>query len=241
MPADRQKITVYLKPNVGTFVDSGFSAFRRIDPGVIEYGWKLNVGFDYTRDGTRRCPAAAVIQDLCVAQTIGDYWRSGDEGRADNVLRVSDKIEMSPAQFLDHAPGSDKALINGGGIRHYSFEQLYMESKGKTGPSSFNSGNYFLAFLGALGTAGRSQLQFGRQQVSRLTSTSSPLVEHFSDVPVSGSRALVQTDGVPSDGPQNSVAVRSQQADLLQAHERNTVILKPHPHRSIYLSATSST
>jgi CxxC motif-containing protein (DUF1111 family) len=130
VPAGRQKITVYLKPNVGTFVDSGFSAFRRIDPGVIEYGWKLNVGFDNTRDGTRRCPAGTTLDTLCVAQTIGDYWRSGDEGRADNVLRVGDKIEMSPAQFLDHAPGSDKALIDGGGIRYYSFEQLYVVGKG---------------------------------------------------------------------------------------------------------------
>jgi CxxC motif-containing protein (DUF1111 family) len=37
---------------------------------------------------------------------------------------------VTPAQFLDHTPGSDKALIDGGGIRYYSFEQLYVVGKG---------------------------------------------------------------------------------------------------------------
>ena len=38
---------------------------------------------------------------------------------------------------------------------------LKVEGQGKTGPSSFSSGNYFLAFLGAPSAAGQWQLQFG--------------------------------------------------------------------------------
>jgi CxxC motif-containing protein (DUF1111 family) len=130
VPAGRQKITAYLKPNVGTFINNGFSAFRRLDAGVIEYGWKIGVGFENKKEGNQRCHAAEKIEDLCVAQPIEDYWRSVEEGRPDKLLRLGDKIEMTPAQFLDHTPGSDKALIDGGGIRYYSFEQLYVVGKG---------------------------------------------------------------------------------------------------------------
>jgi CxxC motif-containing protein (DUF1111 family) len=130
VPAGRQKITVYLKPNVGTFIYNGSSAFRRLDAGVIEYGWKMGVGFENRKEGNQRCHAAEQIEDLCSAQHIEDYWRSFEEGRPDKLLRVCDKIEMTPAQFLDHTPGSDKALIDGGSIRYYSFEQLYVVGKG---------------------------------------------------------------------------------------------------------------
>ncbi len=130
VPAGRQKITAYLKPNVGTFINNGFSAFRRLDAGVIEYGWKMGVGFENKKEGNQRCHAAEKIEDLCVAQPIEDYWRSVEEGRPDKLLRIGDKIEMTPAQFLDHPPGSVKALIDGGGIRYYSFEQLYVVGKG---------------------------------------------------------------------------------------------------------------
>jgi CxxC motif-containing protein (DUF1111 family) len=130
VPAGRQKITAHLKPNVGTFINNGFSAFRRLDAGVIEYGWKMGAGFENKKEGNQRCHAADNIEDLCVAPPITDYWRSVEEGRADKLLRIGDRIEMTPAQFLDHAPGSDKALIDGGGIRYYSFEQLYVVGKG---------------------------------------------------------------------------------------------------------------
>lgn len=129
VPAGRQKITVYLKPNVGTFINNGFSAFRRLDKGVIEYGWKMNVGFDNHPEGNQRCHATDDLQAMCVAQTITDYWRSADEDRTDNLLRVGDKIEMTPAQFLDNTDGQH-ALIDGGGVRYYSFEQLYVVGKG---------------------------------------------------------------------------------------------------------------
>ena len=130
VPAGRQKITVYLKPNFGTFVNNGFSAFRRIDPDVIEYGWKMGVGFENKIENNERCHAGDQIDTLCVAQTINDNWRSAEDGEPNNLLRIGTKIEMSPAQFLDYAPGSDKALIDGGGIRYYSLEQLYVVGKG---------------------------------------------------------------------------------------------------------------
>ena len=44
-------------------------------------------------------------------------------------LQVGDHIEMTPAQFLDNTDGTH-ALIDGGGVRYYSFEQLYVVGKG---------------------------------------------------------------------------------------------------------------
>jgi hypothetical protein len=76
VPAGRQSITIYLKPNVGTFINNGFSAFRRLDAGVIEYGWKMGVGFDNKKEGNQRCHAADKIEALCSAQPIKDYCRS---------------------------------------------------------------------------------------------------------------------------------------------------------------------
>src|SRR6218665_1024234 len=35
VPAGRQKITAYLKPNAGTLINNSFSAFRRLDPDVL--------------------------------------------------------------------------------------------------------------------------------------------------------------------------------------------------------------
>ena len=129
VPAGRQKITAYLKPNNGTLVRNSFSAFRRLDPGVIEYGWKMGVGYD-----KERCDPSDTIEALCKAQSITDYWRFADEKqyqgstRADNKLRVGDKIEMTPGVFLDDKDG--KALIDGGRNRDYTYEQLYVVGKG---------------------------------------------------------------------------------------------------------------
>ena len=132
VPAGRQKITAYLKPNVGTMVNNSFQAFRRLDPGVIEYGWKMGVGYD--RD---RCDPSEDISALCVAQSITDYWRFNDEKqyqgittRPDNKLRVGDKIEMTAGVFLDHIPGTAIAIIDGGGSRDYSLDQMYVVGKG---------------------------------------------------------------------------------------------------------------
>ncbi len=132
VPAGRQKITAYLKPNNGTFINNSFQAFRRIDPGVIEYGWKMNVGYDKDR-----CDPSEDLTKLCVAQSITDYWRYNDEkqyqgntARPDNKLRLGDKIEMTAGVFLDHLEGSTVALIDGGQSRDYSLEQMYVVGKG---------------------------------------------------------------------------------------------------------------
>ena len=135
VPAGRQKITAYLKPNVGTLINNSFSAFRRVDPDVIEYGWKLGTGFTNPKDGTQRCNPSEDIAEMCVAnQTITDYWRWQDDPGRNNAeghkLHVGDKIEMTPGVFLDHIPGTDVALIDGGQIRDYSLEQLYVVGKG---------------------------------------------------------------------------------------------------------------
>ena len=142
VPAGRQRITAYLKPSTGTFVDNSFQAFRRLDPGVIEYGWKMGIGFTNPKDGSQRCNATDKIEEMCVAlwqngATILDYWRFNDDrqylgitDRADNKLRVGDRIEMTAGVFLDHLPGSAVALIDGGQSRDYSLEQMYVVGKG---------------------------------------------------------------------------------------------------------------
>ena len=135
VPAGRQKITAYLKPNVGTLINNSFSAFRRVDPDVIEYGWKLGTGFTNPKDSSQRCNPTDDITEMCVAnQTINDYWRWQDDPGRNNAeghkLHVGDKIEMTPGVFLDHIPGTDVALIDGGQIRDYSLEQLYVVGKG---------------------------------------------------------------------------------------------------------------
>jgi CxxC motif-containing protein (DUF1111 family) len=141
IPAGRQRITAYLKPNAGILINNSFSAFRRLDPGVIEYGWKMGIGFKNPKDGSERCGPTEKIQEMCVAvwqngATILDYWRVKDElqyqgiTRSDDKLHVGDKIEMTPGVFLDHLPDSAVALIDGGQSRDYSLEQLYLVGKG---------------------------------------------------------------------------------------------------------------
>ncbi|HBK46292.1 MAG TPA: thiol oxidoreductase [Xanthomonadaceae bacterium] len=140
VPAGRQRITAYLRSNAGIMVDTAFNAFRRVDPGVGEYGWQLNTGLSNPIDGSQRCGPTEKIEEMCVAGggrgTILDYWRYGDEQkyigntRPDNRLQIGDKIEMTGSTFLDHAPDSNVALIDGGPIRYYSLEQMYVVGKG---------------------------------------------------------------------------------------------------------------
>jgi CxxC motif-containing protein (DUF1111 family) len=138
VPAGRQKITAYLKPNNGTLINNSFNAFRRLDPGVIEYGWKIGTGFTNPKDGSQRCNPAEKIEELCVAnQIITDYWRFNDEKqyqgetiRLNNKLVIGDKIEVTGGVFLDYLPGTTAALIDGGHNRDYSLEQMYVVGKG---------------------------------------------------------------------------------------------------------------
>jgi len=140
VPAGRQRINAYLRSNAGVMVDNAFNAFRRIDPTSAEYGWQLNTGFKHPTDGSTRCGASTDIAQMCVAgdgnAVIRDYWRYGDEQlyigntRPDNRLRVGDKIEMTGSIFLEAAPGTNNALIDGGPRRYYSMEQMYVVGKG---------------------------------------------------------------------------------------------------------------
>ena len=138
VPAGRQKITAYLKPNAGTLINNSFQAFRRLDPGVIEYGWKLGTGYKNPKDGSERCNPTDKIEEMCVANiAITDYWRFADEQqyqgnttRANNKLVVGDKMEITAGVFLDHVPGTTIALIDGGQSRDYSLEQMYVVGKG---------------------------------------------------------------------------------------------------------------
>ena len=57
-----------------------------------------------------------------------DY--KGETTRASNGLVIGDKIEMSPGVFPDFIDGSTVALIDGGTLRNYAFEQLYVVGKG---------------------------------------------------------------------------------------------------------------
>jgi CxxC motif-containing protein (DUF1111 family) len=138
VPAGRQKISAYLKPNNGTLINNSFQAFRRLDPGVIEYGWKIGTGFRNPGDGSERCNPTERIAEMCAATlTINDYWRFNDEKqyqgestRQNNRLVIGDKIEITAGVFLDYAPGTTAALIDGGHNRDYSLEQMYVVGKG---------------------------------------------------------------------------------------------------------------
>jgi CxxC motif-containing protein (DUF1111 family) len=138
VPAGRQKITAYLKPSNGIMINNSFNAFRRVDPGVIEYGWKIGSGFRNPKDGSERCGPSDKMEELCVAtQIISDYWRfnddkqyQGENTRANNKLVIGDKIEVTAGVFLDYLPGTTEALIDGGFNRNYSMENLYIVGKG---------------------------------------------------------------------------------------------------------------
>jgi len=126
VPAGRSRVEVSLRVNNGTFIESGLSAFRRVDDDVRDYGWKMNVGFLNPKEGNKNICRDTTLREDCMV-VIADNWRAPVPG---TPLQVGDVIELSPAPFLDHLPGSDKALIDGGGIRYYSFEQLYQVGVG---------------------------------------------------------------------------------------------------------------
>jgi CxxC motif-containing protein (DUF1111 family) len=125
IPAGRSRIEISMRVNDGTFINSGLSAFRRVDPDVRDYGWKMNVGFNNPKEGDKNiCHSTSAREDCMVV--ITDNWRAPQNG---TPLKPGDVIELSPAPFLDNTDGSH-ALIDGGGIRYYSFEQLYVVGKG---------------------------------------------------------------------------------------------------------------
>jgi CxxC motif-containing protein (DUF1111 family) len=125
VPAGRSRIEFSLRVNDGTFVESGFSAFRRVDPDIRDYGWKMNVGFQNPLEGGKNiCHATSAREDCMVV--ITDNWRAPQPG---TPLEMGDVLEVTPAPFLQYT-ADNKAVIDGGGIRYYSFEQLYQVGVG---------------------------------------------------------------------------------------------------------------
>ncbi|MES2207200.1 MAG: di-heme oxidoredictase family protein [Pseudomonadota bacterium] len=126
IPAGRSIIEISMIVNDGTFIGSAVSAFRRLDANVGAYGWMMNVGLENPKEGGKTiCRSTSAPEDCMVV--ITNNWRAP---QPNTLLKAGDLIELSPAAFLDHIPGGDKALIDGGGIRYYSFEQLYVVGKG---------------------------------------------------------------------------------------------------------------
>ena len=125
IPAGRSRIEISLRVNNGTFINSGLSAFRRVDADVRDYGWKMNVGFENPTQANKNVCYSTSAREDCM-DVITDNWRAPQPG---TPLQIGDHLEITPAAFLDNTDGFH-ALIDGGGIRYYSFEQLYVVGKG---------------------------------------------------------------------------------------------------------------
>jgi CxxC motif-containing protein (DUF1111 family) len=112
--------------NKGTFDGTTFSLFRNAaDPNVTGYGWALNYGFNNpTKNNKPLCSAGQPIQDC--QMTVDSNWRTSPH----SPLKIGDRIELAPAEFLSRLPNTQIAVIDGGGSRYYSFEQLYVAGEG---------------------------------------------------------------------------------------------------------------
>jgi CxxC motif-containing protein (DUF1111 family) len=118
VPAGRQRISVYLHVNDGTFRGTTFSLFRNINnPNVRDYGWSLNYGFNNPTEGNQ--PICHAGDRNCM-MSFTSNWRTSPH----SPLKIGDKIELAPA------PRLISPAIDGGGERYYSFEQLYVVGKG---------------------------------------------------------------------------------------------------------------
>jgi len=123
VPAGRSKITVYLHVNAGVFDGTTFSLFRNINnPEVRDYGWSLNYGFNNPDEGGK--PICYAGQRSCKME-FDSNWRTDPH----SPLKLGDKIELAPAPRLAR-DADGKALVDGGGSRYYSFEQLYIVGVG---------------------------------------------------------------------------------------------------------------
>ncbi len=124
VPAGRQKITVYLHVNDGVFDGTTFSLFRNIqNPDVRDYGWSLNYGFNNPDYGNK--PICIAGKRTC-KMDFNSNWRTDPH----SPLKIGDKIELAPAPRLTRDEATGRALIDNGGSRYYSFEQLYVVGVG---------------------------------------------------------------------------------------------------------------
>lgn len=121
IPAGGKKIEFFLRVNEGTFDGTTFSLFRNVlDPNVRDYGWALNGGFDNAKEGNLPLCHAGQPKEDCKL-VIDSNWRTDPH----SPLKVGDRIELAPAPRLKRDP-----VIDGGGSRYYSFEQLYVVGVG---------------------------------------------------------------------------------------------------------------
>jgi CxxC motif-containing protein (DUF1111 family) len=125
IPAGGTQIQFFLHVNSGTFDGTTFSLFRNVnDPNVTDYGWANNSGFNNPKEGGNPICHAGQPREDCMI-TIDSNWRTDPH----SPLKIGDVIELAPAPRLTR-DANGKALIDGGGSRYYSFEQLYVVGKG---------------------------------------------------------------------------------------------------------------
>ncbi|MDF3124225.1 di-heme oxidoredictase family protein [Rheinheimera sp. 1928-s] len=118
IPAGGNTIEVWLHVNEGSFRGTTFSLFRNIEnPNVRDFGWSLNYGFNNPNEGGQ--PLCHSGKRECM-MSFNSNWRTSPH----SPLKVGDKIELAPAPRL-LAP-----VLDGGGERYYSFEQLYIVGVG---------------------------------------------------------------------------------------------------------------
>lgn len=121
VPAGQQRIEIYLRVNQGIFDGTTFSLFRNVlDPTVRDYGWSLNYGFNNPKEGGLPICREGQPREDCM-MVVDSNWRTDPH----SPLKVGDKIELAPAPRLKRDP-----VVDGGGSRYYSFEQLYVVGVG---------------------------------------------------------------------------------------------------------------
>src|ERR1700761_7074983 len=103
-------IEFFLIVNKGMFDGTTFSLFRNAsDPNVTGYGWALNYGFNNPTKGNQPiCIAGQPLQNC--EMVVDSNWRTDPH----SPLKIGDRIELAPAEFLKHPANSLTALIDGG-------------------------------------------------------------------------------------------------------------------------------
>ncbi|GAA4032870.1 hypothetical protein GCM10022212_34900 [Actimicrobium antarcticum] len=123
IPAGGKKIEVRLHVNEGTFEGTTFSMFRSLNADAFDYGWNLNYYFPNAAEGGKNICHEGRSADCTM--NFDANWRTDPH----SPLKIGDRIELAPAPFLPH-DANFKALVDGGGPRYYSFEQLYVVGVG---------------------------------------------------------------------------------------------------------------
>jgi CxxC motif-containing protein (DUF1111 family) len=126
LTAGGDSIEFFLVVNKGIFDGTTFSLFRNAaDPNVTGYGWALNYGFNNpTKNNKPICIAGQPLQNC--EMVVDSNWRTSPH----SPLKIGDRVELAPAEFLARYPNTLTAVIDGGGSRYYSFEQLYIAGEG---------------------------------------------------------------------------------------------------------------